>query len=260
MTDASTGPAPIPAKEGTPCPADEAHWARAYAMRRLEMLGELAELGLDVARAVERQASDPSAPRVVQGDVALAYARVSRAVRLTLMLQARLIEDMKAASAAETEAAAEPDRLSPEYRRKARVERIVERLAETEHPDDEDRVTELIVEAGERLDDEDLYGDLLERPVSELVARICKDLGLEPDWAELAEELWAVREVESGDVGWPLARQTTSPTLQRGRGGVSSVAANGLAAMRTAELSEEPMVESAGGWHAAATSTLPNSS
>jgi len=223
MTDAPTSPA-LP----QPCPADEADWARAYAMRQLEMLGELAEIGLDVARAIERQASGrtdaqdgdaPTTPAVFQGDPALAYARVSRAVRLTLMLQARLIEDLKAAdkagAEAGAEAAAETARLEPAYRKKVRVEAIVERLIEAEHPDDEETLDTLMADAGERLDDEDLYGDLLERPVSEIVARLCKDLGLAPDWAELAEELWAVREVESGRPGWPLAQQALPTERQR---------------------------------------------
>jgi hypothetical protein len=240
MTDAPNSPA-LP----QPCPADEADWARAYAMRRLEMLGELAELGLDVARAVERQASDPSAPQVVPGDVALAYARVSRAVRLTLMLQAKLIEDMKASEEASGEARV---MLDPVNRTKARVHAIVDRVALSQHPDEPETRDRLLEEAADHLDDEDLYGDLLEYPLSTLVARLCKDLGLEPDWAELAEELWAVREVESGEVGWPLAGlnlRTTSPTLGRGRGEPSA---------------EEPMVERAGGCHDAASSPHPNSS
>ena len=226
MTAALTTPAPPP-----PCPADEADWARAYAMRQLQMLGELAEIGLDVARAVERQASgqnagQPDAPvvqgRIFQGDLALAYSRVSRAVRLTLMLQARLIEALKAAdktgaegrAAAEAETAKDQERREPAYQRKVRVEAIVQRVIEAEHPDDEETLDTLINETGERLDDEDLYGDLMDRPLSELVARLCKDLDLHPDWAELAEELWAVREVESGRLGRPLA-QSVIPSEQQ---------------------------------------------
>jgi hypothetical protein len=144
---------------------------------------------------------------------------VSRAVRLSLMLQARLIEDLKTAdrTGAETiaEAAREQARLDPAYQKKVRVEAIVERLIEAEHPDDEETLDTLIADAGERLDDEDLYGDLMERPLSELVARLCKDLGLHPDWAGLAEELWAVREVQSGRPGWPLAQQAPPSERQQ---------------------------------------------
>jgi hypothetical protein len=221
MTDAPTSPALLPS-----CPADEADWARAYAMRQLQMLGELAEIGLDVARAVERQASGsgqesgmPAAPAVFQGDLALAYSRVSRAVRLTLMLQSKLIEDLKAADKAgaevDAEAAKDEARSDPAYQKKVRVEAIVERVIRAERPDDAETLDTLMTDACERLDDEDVYGDLMERPVSELVARICKDLGLTPDWAELAEELWAVREVQSGRPGWPLAQQALPTERQR---------------------------------------------
>src|ERR1700754_5120523 len=87
--------------------------------RQLQILGELAEIGLEVARAVGA-APGPA------GDLALAYARVSRAVRLPLMLQSQLIED----AAADARELARPDPVpaTPEDVRKARVGRIVERL------------------------------------------------------------------------------------------------------------------------------------
>jgi hypothetical protein len=224
-------------------------------MRRLEMLGELAELGLEVARAVERQATDPSAPQ--SGDVALAYARVSRAVRLTLMLQARLIDDMKAPKTApktvpgptadEAEVTAEPHRLGPADQRKARIERIVERLAESEHPDDDDHVADLVTEAGERLDDEDLFGDLLDIPISEAVARLCKDLGLEPDWSELAQELWAVKEVESGHVGRPLSAYLARARQRAGGGARDDDRQAEAFHQRLQDLARDPAILAAAG-------------
>ncbi|MEI9891107.1 MAG: hypothetical protein WDN45_11565 [Caulobacteraceae bacterium] len=105
--------------------------------------------------------------------------------------------------------------------RKARVERIVERLAVQTHPHDEEQVDRIVREAGDRLDDMDLYGDLLQRPLSELVARICKDLDLTPDWTALAQELWAAEEMQSGEVGWPLA-STSAASPASGGGGPRS--------------------------------------
>jgi hypothetical protein len=215
MTDAVT---PLPAPP--PCPADdEAEWTRALARRQLELLGELAEIGLEIARAVERQAQEPAA---APGDAPLAYSRVSRAVRLTLMLQSKLIEALTASdkdagaarAAAEAEAAKTREMQDPAYQMKARIEAIVARVAGRRLRRDGQAVERVLRESAERLDDEDLYGDLLERPVSELVARLCKDLGLDPDWAELAEELWAVREVESGHIGWPLAARSGTSSAE----------------------------------------------
>jgi hypothetical protein len=138
---------------------------------------------------------------VVPGDVALAYARVSRAVRLSLMLQARLIDDMKAAEAKAADDRKDDD---PKARAKLRVDTIVQRVSADQHAGEPVMHEWVLRESPERLNDEDVFGDILERPISESVARLCKQLGLDPDWAELAEELWAVREVESGHVGWPL--------------------------------------------------------
>ena len=181
--------------------------------RQLRMLGELAEIGLEVARAIEQEARGvQGAPdgrnRAYVADISLAYTRVSRAVRLTILAQSRLIADHKAAAdraRAEAEAREAEALEAPVEERKARVERIVERLAAAEHPGDEDEVDELVGEAAERLDDEDLYGDLMERPVSEIVARICADLGLSPDWTALAQEPWAQAEIAGGMTGWPLS-------------------------------------------------------
>jgi hypothetical protein len=195
-----------------PQPSPNEPWMRPATLRQLALLGELAEIGLEISRAIERHATGKAEAPVMKGDHALAYARVSRSVRQTIHLQSRLIDSMKAEddAAAETapEAAKEAARLTPEYQRKASVERIVERLIEVEHPDDEETLDALICDAGERLDDEDLYGDLMDRPMSELVARICRDLGLTPDWSTLAAELWAQKEIESGTPGWPLAMLT----------------------------------------------------
>jgi hypothetical protein len=154
--------------------------------RQLDRLDALAEHGLACAKAVADQAQGQT-PDVAA--IALAYSRVSRAVRLTIALHAKLIDDGKAAEredaktrAAEAVAAKEAAELEarsgPLYVRKARVEQIVERLAEAEHPDDEDAVDLIVIEAAERLDDETLYGDLMDTPFEEIVDRICADLGL----------------------------------------------------------------------------------
>ena len=70
--------------------------------------------------------------------------------------------------------------------------RIVERVAGCER-DDLDEVEPLVEETPERLDQDDLNGDTLSRPVSELVAMICKGPGLSPAWPRLAEEAEPVR-------------------------------------------------------------------
>ena len=89
--------------------------------------------------------------------------------------------------------------------RKSQVERAVEQAAQAQHADDEDAVEQLVFDARERLERENLYGDIMTRPVSEIIDAICRDLGLHPDWARLAQEGWAQDEIASGAVGPPLA-------------------------------------------------------
>ncbi len=204
-------PAAAPAP---PQPADASDWARVLLERQLWILGQLAEGGLEIARALERQAtgggSGDAAPQTVDTHIPMAYARVARAVRMTILLQSRLITDLQALESKAADAAYSAkcrralDRPPLVREQKARLERIVRRIAwaDGQGTDEVDRLGQ---DAAELLDCDDHYGDILTRPVSEIIELICKDLGLEPDWPQLAEEAWAKTEIDSGKVGAPLA-------------------------------------------------------
>ena len=166
--------------------------------RQLELLGRLAEAGLEVAQAVEQRARD-AAPDDDLNGVAMAYARVARAVRLTVMLQTRLVNDRQLQEKLVKIRSDMAWSVAAEARREV-VERVI--LAEQDDPDKAER---LVREAAERLDGDDIYGDLLARPVSEIVASVCRDLGVDPEWSRLAEEAWAQDEMAGDEVGAPLA-------------------------------------------------------
>jgi hypothetical protein len=173
--------------------------ARPLVERQLEALGELADIGLKLARAVERQVSKAEAPSVADlNAAAMAYARVARAVRQSVMLQSRLQAEQHAATAGAGGL-------------RARVARIVRRAIEDQHGEAE-QTERLCAEAAERLEQE-RYGDLLARPVGEIVADICKDLGLSPDWRGLADELAAAEAFARGEAGDAIASadQDTGP-------------------------------------------------
>jgi len=147
--------------------------------RQLAVLGRLAEAGLEIAVALEAQAKGGQV--VVQGDIAMAYNRVARAVRQTIMLQSRLIEarrDRREAGAGRRSAA------------RSSASRILRGLIEDDRPGDAEGAERLAAEAAERLRQED-FGDLLSRPFGEAVAAIARDLGLSPDWLRLAEHCGA---------------------------------------------------------------------
>lgn len=194
-----------------------ADWARPVLERQLWMLGQLAEVGLEMARAIGRQATQAEPPQdgqpacdAFQGDLPLAYGRVARAVRLTLALQTKVVEALQAldrreaheASCAQIEAdLARPDR---EDQRKDLIEGIVRRVSyrQGQEADERERVSR---EVEILLEHDEIYGDVLSQPASTLIARICRDLGLEPNWPDLAQEAWAQAEMASGAVGPPLA-------------------------------------------------------
>jgi hypothetical protein len=163
-------------------------WARPMLDRQLQVLGDLAEIGLELARAVEAGAKGPDADL---DKAVLAYSRVARAVRQTIMLQSRLIEVVQADTARAEAIAARRASV------KARMRTLLRRAIDAEH-EAPDRAERLTAEAAERLE-ADLYGDVLTRPVGEIIADICRDLGLDPDWPALQGEIADIEAVVAGE-------------------------------------------------------------
>jgi len=171
----------------TPPPSCETpNAADARTERHLRTLQELAELGMTLARAVATRAAETGDP-----NVALAFTRIARAVRQTLALEARLADDR------ETVRAGHAQRLAQETaargrRRKKLVEGAVERAIDAECHGE--TAEDLKDELSERLEDRYDDTDFADRPVSELIARICKDLGVTPDPTLWEDEDWAIEE------------------------------------------------------------------
>jgi hypothetical protein len=173
---------------------------RAPLERQLARLERLAEAGMEVIEALVAQAKG-CGPKVVEGDVALAFGRVSRAVRMAELLQKELAGGGEPAQAPARQAEAEALSRSAH---KDRAVRIVRRVARDYCRRDGYAVSVIAKEAAERLDDDDIYGQVASRPVGELIALICRDFGLQPDWDALAGEAWAQAEIASGAEGSPF--------------------------------------------------------
>jgi len=171
--------APAIYPSSAPAEAASVDWSRPMADRQLQILGRLAEAGLEIAVALEAQAKGGEV--VVEGDIAMAYARVARAVRQTIMLQSKLVETLRDQERARAERKAAA---------RAGAARIVRGAIEDDCGADEERAERLGAEAAERLQHED-FADLLARPFGEVVADICRDLGLSPDGLALAETCYA---------------------------------------------------------------------
>ncbi|MDR3474283.1 MAG: hypothetical protein P4M09_21750 [Devosia sp.] len=195
----------------TPSPADvtTADPDAERAVRHLRGLAELGEIGLELARALRRrvveavEAAPVAAPigagTGFGGDVGLAFSRIARAVRQTFALEARMAQDERAR--------AEDGRFEAQRRRslieslrpptrKETIRDAVEMAIEADRDEggnlyiEERRIEALLADLDERLDEAD-EADLMERPIGEVVTRICADLGVAYDPDLWADEDWA---------------------------------------------------------------------
>ena len=155
-----------------PCPSDDAAAQQAGdAPYYRRVLHELIDMGADMARLVHREAArleaDAAADRpgaeTVPG-LAVAFDRITRAVRRTIGLAQRL--DQRA------DAQAAGRRVAGRRQIIRAVEDSIQRWA------DAGEQGALEAELLERLDGPDLDDDLDHRPIADIIADICRDLGL----------------------------------------------------------------------------------
>ncbi|MDR3513920.1 MAG: hypothetical protein P4L73_19960 [Caulobacteraceae bacterium] len=213
------------------------------AERRLQTLEDLAEVGMALARSLLRraelaEAGEASADEPVgAAEAALAFSRLSRAVRQTLALEARLEDELRADQAQAAARAAERRAAEDERRarrklclliRKSTVQDIVEEVIEANAREaggreaDGPEVERLFDGLYERLEDDAEDDDFENLPIGELVQRICLDLGVAFDPALWADEDWALDEWSGNGEpsspftglarppGWPAARARTA--------------------------------------------------
>ena len=171
-------------------PASATAPARALIEGQVAMLTRLAEIGMEVAEACGRDARNAAAADTDARPIGLVFARVARAVRMTIALQSRLMKDLAALDRADTNA-----ERAQRDRRRMRLARLAEEAARASvdarreagrqfWADDEameDEVEQLSCEAYERLTDAE-DGDLRGLSFNAAVAAIAADLGLAPDW------------------------------------------------------------------------------
>ena len=208
----ATTPSQPPA--GQPAPAAD-HAAETPAeqaervARQCRMLRELAEIGMELARRVLQQtpaqpAAPPPAPQPAPApDPGLTFGRIARAVRLTLVLEAKFAEGTlfpqkpAATHASSSIAALQQHR----QRQKQQVKRLVE-LAIDSDPDAGDPES-LLLDLNERLTDDDTTAAFVHLTVGEIVTCICRDLGITPDL-----RCWTDAELDSPEAQPPPTRQT----------------------------------------------------
>jgi hypothetical protein len=193
--------------------------AQARTARQLAMLQELAEIGMQIARAVRdealartERAADERAPARPSpfggGDLGLVYSRIARAVRQTLALESRLADGIEKARTEQARSQVAAVRTAFDERqhevRDYVAEAIEAEAAERGTPERD--VERLLDDLDERLEDGDYDEALADAPIGDLVARICADLGVTPDWSLWDDQAWAIEYEKSlppfgGDIG-----------------------------------------------------------
>lgn len=167
-------------------------WAQRMLRRQLDTLSRLASVALRLAGTATRQASGGSGGIVALERALRVHERVAWALRLIGVLRAKLTGDLQSLERGEAphlitegepldDGAAESARESelPESLNAERAERA-ESLREAPERDDFDRLL--------RRTGDGEFTDILKRPTDEIIALICRELGLPPDWLDLAED------------------------------------------------------------------------
>jgi hypothetical protein len=148
----------------------------------LQVLHELINMGTDLARAVHQQATaepaaDAAPTSAAAPDPTIAFERIARTIRRTIALARHVAEPLP-------ERAASHDAARAQHRTAVRkqiiraVEDAIQREAHGATYMDDDEADGLRAELMDRLDGPDLDGFALDRPVADLIADICRDLGL----------------------------------------------------------------------------------
>jgi len=157
----------------------------------------MAEAGMDLVREISRVAKTGPESACAAAE---AFAKITRAVRLTFALETKTHETLRLLRAGETFAretrrkVAAEKASDAEYKRwkdaEDKIEDLVGDVAAAEIEDDDDyEACHLALR--ERLTEDEAYADRLDRPLREVVEQLCKDLCLNPDWSRWTGEGWA---------------------------------------------------------------------
>jgi hypothetical protein len=184
--------APHPAPDAPQPAADP---AAAGAGLRLAKLQRLSDKALAMAEAVKEDGEKESADT---------FAKLSRAVRLTITLEAKREAGpppwttgggvVRARSPATDRGAPPNAQAADPYAalktgKKAQARELVRDVIDRETPDPEDCDT-LIDALEERLLCDEAYDDIEVLPLRDIVEHLCADLELEPDWSRWTGEGW----------------------------------------------------------------------
>lgn len=186
-------------------------------IRHGRMLEELAELMMAVSRNVGEAIVDaaPYDKAEIAAELAPVLNGLACGVRQTVALEAKLEErrlarEQKSSAEQATRDAqaaghAEYARRTGEQSRRKAVERVVETVIAEDDEAEQTDVGNMYSDLYERLDEYEAHFRFSDIPIGELAARICRAMGLNPDWRRFADDAWAIIEAEENPPGSPFA-------------------------------------------------------
>jgi len=209
LTDPCSASTPLTETSHDDAPAATERDAMAAAVERAEgrlrIMRELTEMGMDITRVLHTQVlAAATAPEKSSAgretppppDPAASFAKLSRAIRLTLDLEARADEALRALIAGEVtarEARREAGKRRAETagaaRERAAIDRVEKqvRVAITRESESEAAEDALYEALEERLSHDVAYILAGQRPLRQVVEQLCGELGLTPDWSGWTE-------------------------------------------------------------------------
>ena len=177
---------------------------------RADVLKELVEAGMDMVRDVRAVAAEPDSP-----DMSARFARVAKAVRMTLALDARLCDEAGVAADERVKARKAKDEARLQAR-KVYVYNVLAHSLESDVDHDETRKGRDYEEILTEIEHPDVTDEeYLTLPVSQIIARICEDLGLPINWHDFRFEDWAMEERRTKPEGSAFANGVPPPLEPR---------------------------------------------
>ena len=191
---------------------DEIDATAARKERLLQVLQELTEIGMEIARALKAEAlarvdaKPAAAPAFAKADLGLVFSRIAKAVRQTVALEMRIAEGLQISRAEEQRRQANVRQLEAQHRQEDVREYVAEAVAADaeRRGSSEKDVERLLADLDERLEDGEFDDRLADAPFPELIERICAVLGVTVDWRLWKDLDWGaefLREHTETDIG-----------------------------------------------------------
>jgi len=233
-------PSPAPCDASPTCALCGAQADRVA--RRLRVSQRLGDLGLELAEAVQARAlavaraeaaveagdadagpsaSDRAAVQAFGGDLSLSFNRLSKSVRLSVALEMRIEKDLNADTEvrrvrAQADQRQAEERAVAKKRNETTREDLIEGAVQVfiEAEAEEDEAEDLMNDLSDMVED-GLATKLAHLPISGAIEHLCRDLGVTPDWDEVARERWAYEEARDGVPGSPFVERRRRRARER---------------------------------------------